>query len=49
MIKSIIGFFELGAIILAWLIIWNFLLKGVAGHHANSPWAQGLAAASAQA
>lgn len=44
MLGSVLGFFELGAIILAWTIIWNFLIKGVTAHHADSPWAQGLAA-----
>lgn len=44
MLGSVIGFFELGAIILAWSIVWNFLLKGVTAQHAESAWAQGLAA-----
>lgn len=44
MIGSLLGFFELGAIILAWVILWNFLIKGVTAHHANAAWAQGLAA-----
>lgn len=44
MIGSVLGFFELGAIILAWVIVWNFLIKGVTAHHANYAWAQGLAA-----
>jgi len=43
-IGSLIGFFELGAIILAWTIILNFLIKGVTAHHSDRPWAQGLAA-----
>lgn len=43
MLGSVLGFFELGAIILAWTILWNFLLKGVAAHHADAAWAQGLA------
>lgn len=38
------GFIELGAIILAWTIIWNFFLKGVTAQHADHPAAQGLAA-----
>jgi hypothetical protein len=44
MIGGVLGFFELGALILAWTILWNFLLKGVTAQHASSPWAQGLAA-----
>jgi len=44
-IGNLIGFIELGAIVLAWMLIWNFLVKGVTAHHADSPWAQGLAAA----
>ena len=45
MVGALVGFFELGAIVLAWLVIWNFIIKGVCAHHANQPWAQGLAAA----
>lgn len=44
MFGSVLGFFELGALILAWTILWNFLLKGVTAHHSDQPWAQGLAA-----
>jgi hypothetical protein len=44
MLSSVVGFIELGAIILAWVIVWNFLIKGVTARHANSAWAQGLAA-----
>lgn len=44
MFQTVLGFFELGAIILAWTIIWNFLIKGVTARHADSAWAQGLAA-----
>lgn len=44
MISGVLGFFELGAIILAWTILWNFLLKGLTAQHADAPWAQGLAA-----
>lgn len=33
----------LGVYILAWIIIWNFLIRGVTAHHANNPAAQGLA------
>jgi len=32
-----------GLIILAWMIVWHFLIRGVSGNHANSGWAQGLA------
>lgn len=41
---SVLGFLELGGIILAWMIVWNFLIKGITARHANSAWAQGLAA-----
>lgn len=44
MLGSVLGFFELGAIILAWTIIWNFLIKGFTARHADSPAMQGLAA-----
>jgi hypothetical protein len=44
MIQSAIGFVELGAIVLAWVIIWNFLIKGITARHSDSVWAQGLAA-----
>lgn len=44
MVQTVLGFFELGAIILAWTILWNFLLKGVTARHSDSAWAQGLAA-----
>lgn len=40
----VMGFIELGAIILAWTIIWNFLIKGFTGAYSDSPAAQGLAA-----
>jgi hypothetical protein len=33
----------IGIYILAWLIVINFLLRGVLAHHANNPAAQGLA------
>jgi hypothetical protein len=42
--QSLIGFVELGAIVLAWLIVWNFVTRGVVGLHANNPAAQGFAA-----
>lgn len=44
MVGSIMGFFELGAIILAWTILWNFLIKGFCAQHAGSPAADGLVA-----
>lgn len=33
----------IGVYILAWLVIINFLFRGVLAHHANSPAASGLA------
>lgn len=39
-----LGFVELGAIILAWTIVWSFLIKGWTGAHPDSPITQGLAA-----
>lgn len=44
MITSVLGFFELGAIILAWSIFWNWFLKGLTARYATLPAAQGLAA-----
>jgi hypothetical protein len=44
MIGSIIGFLELGAIILAWMIFWNFLIRSFTANHSNNVAAQGLAA-----
>lgn len=44
MIAGFITFFELGAIILAWSIFWNFLLRGFTAQHPDSPAVQGLAA-----
>lgn len=41
---GVLGFVELGAIVLAWLIIWSFLIKGVTGNQAGSPAADGMAA-----
>ncbi|MGH8402939.1 MAG: hypothetical protein ACRESO_05990 [Gammaproteobacteria bacterium] len=46
MIAGFITFFELGAIILAWNIFWNFLLRGFTAQHPDSPAIQGLAAIS---
>lgn len=42
--NAIANFFELGAIILAWTIVWNFLIKGWTGAHPDFAPAQGLAA-----
>jgi hypothetical protein len=33
----------IGFYILAWIIFWNFLLRGFLANHANSPAAAGLA------
>jgi hypothetical protein len=33
----------LGLVILAWLIVWHFILRAFAAKHADSPAAQGLA------
>lgn len=44
MINSVLGFFELGAIILAWTILWNFLIKGFSAQHPDNPAATGLVA-----
>lgn len=44
MIGSVIGFIELGGIILAWMIFWSYLTKSWAANHSNLPAAQGLAA-----
>lgn len=41
---SILGFFELGAIILMWTIFWNWLIRGVTARYQDSAAAQGLAA-----
>ena len=32
----------MGLTILAWLIVWHFLLRGVTAKHADSPAMQGL-------
>ena len=44
MIGTVLGFLELGAIILAWMIFWNFVIKGFTAQHPDSPAIQGLAA-----
>jgi hypothetical protein len=41
---SVLGFIELGAIVLAWFIVWSFLIKGVCALHAGNAAADGLAA-----
>lgn len=33
----------IGLYILAWMIVWNFLLRAFLAHHANNPAATGLA------
>jgi hypothetical protein len=42
--NAVLGFIELGALVLAWMILWQFLVKGWTGAHPNLPAAQGLAA-----
>lgn len=44
MIGSVLGFVELGGIVLAWMIFWLFLTKAYVAHHNNNPAASGLAA-----
>jgi hypothetical protein len=44
MLAGVISFVELGAIILAWWIVWNFAIKGFTALHASNPAASGLAA-----
>lgn len=41
---GILGFFELGAIILMWTIFWNWFLKGIMARYPDSAAVQGLAA-----
>lgn len=41
---GVIGFLELGAMILAWIIIWNFVTRAFTALHSGSPMADGLAA-----
>lgn len=45
MIGNVLGFVELGGIVLAWMIFWNFLIRGFTANHSNSVPVQGLAAA----
>lgn len=42
--QPILGFLELGLIVLAWTMIWQFIIKAWAGNHKDLPAAQGLAA-----
>jgi hypothetical protein len=44
MITSLLGFFELGAIILAWTIFWNWFLTALLSRYKDHPAVQGLAA-----
>lgn len=43
MIGSVMGFFELGAIILAWNILWSYLIRSWTANHSNNVAAEGLA------
>ena len=42
--NNVIGFIELGGIVLAWNIFWNFLIKQFTAHYSNSNAMSGLAA-----
>lgn len=44
MVGSLMGFIELGGIMLAWTIFWSYLIKAFCANHSNSPAAQGMAA-----
>lgn len=44
MIGNFISFVELGGIVLAWVIVWNYLIGAFTSHHSNSPASQGIAA-----
>jgi hypothetical protein len=44
MAGSVLGFLELGAIILAWIIVWNFVLRAFTAEHSGSPIVDGLSA-----
>lgn len=44
MLGSFLGFIELGGIVLAWWIFWEYLLTAFMAHHSNWPAMQGLAA-----
>jgi hypothetical protein len=43
-INAALGFIELGAIVLAWTIVWNFAIKAFAALHPDNPAATGLVA-----
>lgn len=45
MMGSFLGFIELGGIVLAWVIVWTFLMRSFCAHHNNNPAVAGLAAA----
>jgi hypothetical protein len=40
--KLVAGPIGFGLVILAWMVLWHFLLRGVTAQHANSPAMQGL-------
>jgi hypothetical protein len=42
--SPILGFLELGLIILGWMIFWTFVVKGWAVRHPDLPAAQGISA-----
>lgn len=44
MLGNVISFIELGGIIIAWMIFWNYLIGSFTGTHSNSPAAQGFVA-----
>lgn len=42
--EGFLGFFEMGAVILMWMIFWNWFVKGLIARYSDQPWAQGLGA-----
>lgn len=42
MLGNVISFVELGGIIVAWMIFWNYVIGAFTGLHADSPAAQGF-------
>jgi hypothetical protein len=46
MIGTVVGLVEFIGLVMAAWIIGEFLIRGVTAHHSDSPWAQGLAAAT---
>lgn len=42
--QPVLGFIELGVIVLAWSLVWQFIIKGWTGNHPGTAAAQGLAA-----